>query len=215
MKFKPEMLDVYLVIGTQNTDNSAKHLLAIVQAACAAGVTAVQYREKDGSQLSDTERVELGKLIHKITQKYAVPLFVDDDYELAKTIGAEGLHVGQTDEKVHVIRKQSPDLIIGLSIHDLAELQSSATELELVDYIGVGPIFPTHSKKDVKASIGVAGLDKVAAHTNLPIVAIGGIHTNNVAELKNAPIDGVSVISAITKSDDIDQTVQILKARGN
>lgn len=214
MKFNSKCLEVYLVIGTQNTENSAKQLLAIVQAACAAGVTAVQFREKDGSQLAEKEKYELGKLVHRITQQYQIPLFVDDDYELAKAIGAEGIHVGQTDEKVHVIRKQSPDLMIGLSVHDLAELKKSTPELALVDYLGVGPIFATTSKQKVKAQIGVNGVTKVAEQTQLPVVAIGGIHTNNVAQLKQAPIAGVAVISAITKSGDINETVQILKKRG-
>lgn len=214
MKFNPKCLTVYLVIGTQNTENSAKQLLATVQAACEAGVTAVQYREKDGSQLAEKEKYELGRLVHQITQRYQIPLFVDDDYELAQAIHAEGIHVGQTDEKVHVIRQQSPELLIGLSVHDLAELKQSEAELKLVDYLGVGPVFATTSKRKVKAPIGVQGLTAVAEHTELPVVAIGGIHSNNVAELKDAPVAGVSVISAITKSDDIDQTVQILKKRG-
>lgn len=214
MKFNPKCLAVYLVIGTQNTENSAKQLLTIVQAACEAGVTAVQFREKDGSQLAEKEKYELGKLVHKITQQYQIPLFVDDDYELAKAIGADGIHVGQTDEKVHVIREQSPDLMIGLSVHDVTELKKSAPELDLVDYLGVGPIFATTSKQKVKAPIGVSGVTKVAEHTQLPIVAIGGIHTNNVAELQEAPISGVSVISAIAKSENIKQTIQILKKRG-
>ncbi|ANZ57772.1 thiamine phosphate synthase [Fructilactobacillus lindneri] len=214
MKFNPQMLQVYLVIGTQNTNNDPQRLLKIVKEALAAGVTAVQYREKDGTTLTKAEKVALGRQLHQITQAKQVPLFVDDDYELARTIGAEGIHVGQSDTRADVIHQLAPDLMMGLSVHNLEELERSRSLLPVVDYLGVGPIFATASKIKVKDPIGMQGLDDVITQTSKPVVAIGGIHENNVTDFKTEKVTGVAVISAITKSSDIKNTVQILKQRG-
>ncbi|USS88904.1 thiamine phosphate synthase [Fructilactobacillus cliffordii] len=214
MKFKPAMLQVYLVIGTQNVGHQPARVLQVVQQALAAGVTAVQFREKDGSQLDAAERAQLGQAIHQLTQSADVPLLVDDDVQLAEQIGAEGVHVGQTDDTVGPIRAHHPDWIIGLSVHNEAELQASQADLPQVDYLGVGPVFATDSKPDAQAPIGVAGLQAVQAQTELPLVAIGGISENNVHELSAVPTIGVSVISAITQSSDLQKTVQLLKTKG-
>ncbi|GAP02567.1 thiamine-phosphate synthase [Fructobacillus pseudoficulneus] len=210
MKFQPESLRVYLVIGSQNVDDNPAEVVRIVQEACAAGVTAVQYREKDHSKLNQAQTVALGQQIRSITEAAGVPLYVDDDLPLALAIGADGIHVGQGDTPVTEIHAVAPNLLIGLSVHDLDELANSKADLAVVDYLGVGPVYTTTTKEKAKAAILPAGVASVAAKTDLPIVAIGGIQTGNVVTLAGSPIAGVAVISAITASADIAQSVQIL-----
>ncbi|USS88015.1 thiamine phosphate synthase [Fructilactobacillus hinvesii] len=214
MKFNSAMLQVYLVIGTQDVDNQPNRLLDVVKQALAAGVTAVQFRDKDGSRLHEAERVELGRKVHQLTTAANVPLFIDDNVQLTEQVGAEGIHVGQTDANVAPLREQHPDWLIGLSVHNVAELNASAPALPLVDYLGVGPVFATTSKPDAKQPIGVAGVQAVQKQTALPLVAIGGINTTNVSDLQAVPEVGVSVVSALAKSDDITKSVQILKSKG-
>ncbi|WP_413627192.1 thiamine phosphate synthase [Fructilactobacillus vespulae] len=214
MKFKPEMLKIYLVIGTQNVSNSEEKLLEIVEKACKSGVTTIQFREKDGSLLNYSEKVTLGKKIHEVTQRYEIPLFVDDDFELASAISAEGIHVGQSDERVFKIRQQNKNIMIGLSIHSLSDLAKSRLELKDCDYVGIGPLFKTSSKSDAQFPIGMAKLEEIVQKVSLPTVAIGGINLTNISQLKNSQINGVAVISAITQSSNIEATVQTLKRGG-
>ncbi|WP_301335578.1 thiamine phosphate synthase [Lactobacillus acetotolerans] len=164
--------------------------------------------------LNTEEKINLGKKIHHLTKKAGVPLFVDDDYDLAKAINAEGIHVGQSDTDPRGIYRKSPDLIIGLSVHNLAELKASQPALKVVDYLGTGSVYVTTSKKEKIPPVGVSGVKKVAENTDLPIVAIGGIQEDNVATLKDAPIAGIATISAITKSNNVARTVKVLKQRG-
>ncbi|MCL0312160.1 thiamine phosphate synthase [Apilactobacillus sp. TMW 2.2459] len=185
MKSNKKMLDVYFIIGTQNVDNSTSKLLDIVEQACVSGVTSVQFREKDGSLLNFSEKIKLGKSIHKITKKYNIPLFIDDDVNLAIAVNAEGIHVGQSDENVKNIKNKYPRLKIGLSIHDLNELNKCHSILKLVDYIGVGPIFRTNSKNNINSPIGVDSLSSIAKKVDVPVIAIGGINVENVNNLKS------------------------------
>lgn len=211
MNFDPASLTVYLVVGSQNVNDDPNEVIRVVQEACDAGVTAVQYREKDHSKLNQAEKVALGQKIRSITKAANVPLYVDDDLPLALAIQADGLHVGQGDTPVRAIHEVAPDLLLGLSVHDLKELSASEADFAVVDYLGVGPAFATTSKEKVKEAIGPDDVLAVASKSPLPIVAIGGIHEENCQELAELPIAGVAVISAITASDDIQRSVQKLR----
>ena len=139
-----------------------------------------------------------------------MPFIVNDDVSLAKEINADGIHVGQDDAKVKEIAQYFTDKIIGLSISDLDEYAKS--DLTHVDYIGVGPIYPTPSKHDsayTSRSKMIATFKEM--NPQLPIVAIGGINTNNVAPIVEAGANGISVISAISKSENIEKTVNRFK----
>ncbi|WP_162257631.1 thiamine phosphate synthase [Fructilactobacillus florum] len=214
MKFKPEMLQVYLVIGTANVDYRVDRLLAVVAAAVRLGVTAVQFREKDQSRLTFAEQVQLGRAVHRLTAAQQVPLFVDDNFKLAQAVGAEGLHLGQTDPWPALKQKQQANLMVGLSVHDFTELNQSRSLLPYIDYLGVGPVFATKTKSDAKAPIGTSGLMDMVQQTDLPLVAIGGISERNVWKLKTIPIAGVAVISAITTSSKLATTIRTLKLQG-
>ncbi|CAK8054861.1 thiamine phosphate synthase [Eupransor demetentiae] len=213
MKFDSASLQVYLVIGSQNVGGKPEEVLRIAREACAAGITALQYREKDGSKLNQQEKLNLGKELRTITAKYQVPLYVDDDLELALAIDADGIHVGQADTKVPQIKAAAPQLMLGLSVHNLDELTKSRSVLGQVDYLGVGPVFATNSKAQAKEPIGPAGLQEVCSQSPLPVVAIGGIKCHNADQVAGKGAAGIAVISAITASNNIAEIVKELKEK--
>lgn len=203
--FDPNMLKVYLVGGTQDVGNAPDRFLHDVETALQADVTAFQYREKDGSQLSKTEITNMAVKLRKLTQRYHVPYFIDDDEELALQVGADGVHVGQKDQRIEkVIQRAAGKLLIGYSCNTAAEI-AKANHLAAVDYVGTGPVFPTNSKGDADPAIGTEQLAQLNTASHHPMVAIGGISHNNLAAVLNTGVAGVAVISMILGSQDISQ----------
>ena len=135
-----------------------------------------------------------------------MPFIVNDDIELALEIDADGVHVGQDDLGVDEIRKLMSNKIIGLSIGNEEELKQS--KVEYVDYVGVGPVYVTQSKDDAGGAIGYEGLELMRKLLpQMPLVAIGGIQTQHIKDVMKTNVDGVSIISAISYSDNIEKTV--------
>ena len=125
---------------------------------------------------------------------------------MALEIDADGVHVGQDDLGVDEIRKLMPNKIIGLSIGNEEELKQS--KVEYVDYVGVGPVYVTQSKDDAGGAIGYEGLELMRRFLpQMPLVAIGGIQTQHIKDVMKTNVDGVSIISAISYSDNIEKTV--------
>ncbi|MFD1020690.1 thiamine phosphate synthase [Thalassobacillus hwangdonensis] len=196
----------YFVMGSQNCDRDSCEVL---EEAVRAGITAFQYREKGQGSLEGAEKLALGRKLREICRKHGILFFVNDDVELVDPLEADGIHVGQDDLSAEELRRRFPDRIIGLSISNLAELERSP--IEVVDYVGVGPMFATTTKEDAKKPVDVHFLEKVKhVYPDLPTVGIGGINETNAADVLEAGADGVAVISVITKSDDILRTVQNL-----
>ncbi|MBW1606281.1 thiamine phosphate synthase [Lactobacillus sp. Sy-1] len=210
MKFNPEMLKVYFIGGTQNINGDRDRFLHQLTIACQSGITMFQYREKDHGALTGADRLALGKQVREITSKYSIPLIVDDDFELARQINADGIHVGQSDTPIQEVVKEADGMIVGLSVHNPEELIASG-DLTGVDYLGVGPIFATSSKDNAKAPIGLDGLFQMNQATLKPIVAIGGIHEDNVDAVLKHSVSGVAVISDIMQSKNIPLTIKHLK----
>ncbi|MEJ6401137.1 thiamine phosphate synthase [Nicoliella sp. Es01] len=210
MKFNPDMLRVYFIGGTQNIGGDKAKFIEQLTTACQSGITMFQYREKGKGALVGQERLELGQTVRDITKQYGVPLIVDDDLALARAIDADGIHVGQSDTPIQEIVKQADGMIVGLSVHDPNELMNSG-DLTGVDYIGVGPIYATNSKDDAKQPIGLDGLFTMNQATLKPIVAIGGIHEDNVDAVLKHSVSGVAVISDIMQSKNIPLTIKHLK----
>ena len=126
---------------------------------------------------------------------------------MALEIDADGVHVGQDDLDVDEIRKLMPNKIIGLSIGNEEELKQS--KVEYVDYVGVGPVYVTQSKDDAGGAIGYEGLELMRKLLpQMPLVAIGGIQTQHIKDVMKTNVDGVSIISAISYSDNIEKTVR-------
>ena len=203
--FNKELLKLYFICGT--TTCLGKDLYTVVEDALKGGITLFQFREKGKGALEGKEKLELAVKIQDLCKKYNVPFIVNDDIELALEIDADGVHVGQDDLGVDEIRKLMPNKIIGLSIGNEEELKQS--KVEYVDYVGVGPVYVTQSKNDAGGAIGYEGLELMRKLLpQMPLVAIGGIQTQHIKDVMKTNVDGVSIISAISYSDNIEKTVR-------
>ena len=203
--FNKELLKLYFICGT--TTCLGKDLYTVVEDALKGGITLFQFREKGKDALEGKEKLELAIKLQNLCKKYNVPFIVNDDIELALEIDADGVHVGQDDLGVDEIRKLMPNKIIGLSIGNEEELKQS--KVEYVDYVGVGPVYVTQSKDDAGGAIGYEGLELMRKLLpQIPLVAIGGIQTQHIKDVMKTNVDGVSIISAISYSENIEETVR-------
>src|SRR5690625_2223820 len=146
---KKKHLRKYFIMGSQNCDRDPEYIL---QEALEAGITAFQFREKGQGSLVGEEKVKLGKKLRHLCFTHQIPFFINDDVELAEKLEVDGIHVGQEDTDVEVIRTKFPDLMIGLSVSNRKELERSP--IHHIDYIGAGPIYATHTKEDAKQVVG-------------------------------------------------------------
>ncbi|MFW6028947.1 MAG: thiamine phosphate synthase [Halanaerobiales bacterium] len=186
---------------TEEKLSKGRTTLEVVKKALAGGVDVVQLRDKN---LSLRERYQLGKKIRKFTLKKDVSFIVNDRVDLALALGADGVHLGQNDIPLKEAKKLlAPDKIIGISANTVRDAKTA--EEGGADYLGVGAIFPTESKKGKKsnAGIGLKGLKKIRNKTNLPLIAVGGLKPENYKEVLEAGADTISVISALTMAEDI------------
>ncbi|QIM68114.1 thiamine phosphate synthase [Basfia succiniciproducens] len=211
------MLSVYFIAGSQDCRHlpgePTENLLTILQRALEAGITCFQFREKGEQSLACDPQLKrrLALKCLQLCRQFQVPFIVNDDVELALSIQADGIHVGQKDTAVETILRNARNKpIIGLSINTLAQALANKDRQD-IDYFGVGPIFPTNSKADHSPVVGMnfirqirqLGIDK-------PCVAIGGIKEESAAILRRLGTDGVAVISAISHSVNIANTVKTL-----
>lgn len=203
-------LSVYFICGTQDFGGDVKQALQTIEEALKSGVTMFQLREKGEGSLTGEVKAQFAKHVQALCKQYKVPFIVNDDMDLAEALDADGVHIGQDDDPIEEVRERFGKKIIGLSIHNLDEYMIS--NVRLADYIGVGPIHGTQSKADAKGAVGYEGVAKIRQFDrSVPIVAIGGITAADVAPLKAAGANGVSVISAITKASDVAKAVDELK----
>lgn len=182
--------------------------LDVVREILAAGVKIVQYREKDASKKHKyQECLEMRRL----TRQAGALFIVNDDVDIALAVRADGVHVGQDDLPVEVVRRLvGPDMLIGLSTH--SPEQARAAVQSGADYIGVGPIFATSTKKDVCAPVGLKYLKYVAKHIDIPFVAIGGIKEHNLAQVVQAGARCIAMVTEIVGAPDIPKKIAALKA---
>ncbi|MEG0471698.1 MAG: thiamine phosphate synthase [Solibacillus sp.] len=204
---KRHELEVYFIMGTVNCSGDP---LVILEKALQAGITLFQLREKGEGALTGAALVAFAKSCQKLCRQYNVPFIINDHVELALEIDADGIHIGQDDTDLTQIRMPFPNKWIGVSVHSMEEMDAAVQDG--ADYVGIGPIFETQSKLDAQDAAGVTFLSQARkAYPTYPIVAIGGITTKDVYEVRAAGADGVAVISAICQSDDIQAAVKALK----
>jgi len=195
----PDQWQTYLV--TQESLSAGRPTTDIVEAAIEGGVDAVQLREKG---LDIGTRYELGRELRELTTEAGVDLIVNDRVDLAHAIGADGVHLGQSDLPVSAAREiLGPEAIIGASVSTVSEARLAA--ITGANYLGVGAVYGTDSKPDAETADKALGLDRLAdvvAAVRIPIVAIGGITPDNATAAVDAGADAVAVISAIAGADD-------------
>jgi len=202
----PRDCSLYLV--TDRALCGARPLESVVEAAVRGGVTAVQLRDK---HCSTRDFVETGRVLKILLGTLRVPLIVNDRVDVALEIGADGVHLGQSDMDYHAARGLlGAHAIIGLSVETMEQAeQASGWD---VDYLGVGPIFATATKPDAAPPWGLerlAALRQVSRHV---LVAIGGIDATNAGKVVAAGADGIAVVSAICATRDPEQAARELRA---
>ena len=201
-----ESLSLYAVTDRHWLKNET--LASQVEKAIIGGASFVQLREKNAGE---QEFYELAVDVQKVCRKYNVPFVINDNVELAKKIDADGVHVGQSDMNVPDVRSIiGKDKILGVSAQTVE--QALLAERQGADYLGVGAVFATSSKDD-EDSVSYEVLKNICAAVKIPVVAIGGITSENVIQLKGSGIAGISVISAIFAKDDITGAARILKQK--
>ena len=186
-----------------------ERLLAVAEAALQGGVSVLQLR---GHKTAWSKRVwyDTALAVKARCAAHQVPFIINDQVDIALAVGADGVHIGQSDLPAAVVRRLiGNERILGLSTHSVAQVQ--AVDSGIVDYIGMGPVFPTRSKADADPAIGLDGLAAMVAAKRLPGVAIGGINTDNVAAVRAINPDGIAVIGAICGAADALAATQALQ----
>ena len=200
--------DLLLYAVTDRSWLNGETLYAQVEKALKGGVTFVQLREK---ALDEQAFLEEAKEIQKLCAQYHVPFVINDNVEIAAQIGADGVHVGQSDMEAGDVReKLGPDRIIGVSAQTVE--QAVRAQERGADYLGVGAVFPTGSKADA-VEVSHETVRAITEAVDIPVIAIGGITKDNVSEFSGTGICGIAVISAIFAQEDIEGAARVLKKR--
>jgi thiamine-phosphate pyrophosphorylase len=173
-------------------------IVAVAEAMIKGGVDLIQLR---GKERTIDELVELAAELHRLTARSSTPLIVNDHAEIAREAAVEGVHVGQEDDSIEVVRqKAGRELLVGKSTHSLK--QALSAQREGADYIGFGPIFATPTKPDY-APIGLSDIKRVHTEVSLPIFCIGGLNIDNLQSVIDAGAKRVVMVSALLKAHSI------------
>lgn len=213
MKYSKEQIRnamLLYAVTDQSWLKDGETLLDVVKEVLKNGATFLQIREKD---LTEADFETEAKKLQDICREYHVPYVVNDNVEIAIKIGADGVHVGQSDIKGRDIRALiGSDKILGISAGTVEE--AIAAEQAGADYIGVGAVFGTSTKKNAR-NMSIDRLKEIVEAVDIPVVAIGGINTSNISELAGSKVDGVAVVSAIFAAEHPGEATKnlLLKAK--
>ena len=199
--------DLLLYAVTDRSWLRGETLYDQAEKALKGGATMLQLREKD---LCKTDFLSEAEQLKSLCRRFGVPFIVNDDVEIAAAIGADGVHVGQSDMEAGRVRTLlGPDKILGVSAQTVEE--ALLAQKRGADYLGVGAVFPTDTKKDADA-VSYDTLRAICRAVSIPVVAIGGITKDNVPRLAGSGIAGVSIVSAIFATPDIERAATELKS---
>lgn len=196
-----EAFRLYLV--TNRYQDSVESFLEKIETACRSGVTIVQLREKN---LTTNQYYQLAKQVKEITDAYQVPLIIDDRLDVCLAVDAAGLHIGDDELPVSVARKVlGPDKILGVT----AKTVKRALEAEEggANYLGTGAIFPTTTKENAPITL-ISTLKTICQRVAIPVVAIGGLTSENIDQLIGTGIAGVAVVRDLMQAEDIEAKTQ-------
>ncbi len=205
------VLDTGLYCLTAEEYSLGRSNIDVVGQMIDAGVKLIQYREKEKSM---KEKYNECTQIRKMTQTAGVFFIVNDHVDLAMVVDADGIHVGQEDLPVSEIRRiTGGKMAIGLSTHSVDQAKDAVEKG--VDYIGVGPVFKTTTKKDVCDPVGFGYLEYVVNNIDIPFVAIGGIKENNVGDIIKRGARCVAMVTEIVGANDIGKTINTIRNKIN
>ena len=175
-----------------------------------SGIRVVQYREKEKSARRMFEECIA---IRELTANNDITFIVNDRVDLAVAVGADGVHIGQEDLPPEKVREQvGAEMVIGLSTHSPAQAEAAMRIFGIIDYIGVGPIFATKTKKDVCEPVGLEYLEYVVNNISLPFVAIGGIKHHNIGVVRASGARMISLVTEIVSASDVAAMVNSIRA---
>lgn len=206
MSLHPFPYQLYLVIS--EADCIGKNILTVAEQAILGGVDIIQLREKNSSTVEFLKRT---RQLIEITDKYNIPLIINDNIEVTKNINVAGIHVGNSDAEPIYLRQQPflQNKIIGYSIEYLSQLENEQTAVS--DYLGISPVFRTNTKSDTVTEWGLEGITKIRQLTEKPLVAIGNVNLTNTKDIINAGADCIAVVSAICSADNPQKAAYELK----
>lgn len=202
-------MDWTLYVITDRMLSRGKSHPEVARAAIEGGATIIQLRDKEAST---RELIEAGLALRKLAREREVAFMVNDRVDVAMTVEADGVHVGQDDMPAKLARKlMGPGKIIGVSTSTVEE--ALGAEADGADYVSASPVFTTPTKPDTPPPTGLEGLRAIAEAVHVPVIAIGGINESNVEEVVKAGADGVAVISAVVAAPDIAEAARRLRKR--
>jgi thiamine-phosphate pyrophosphorylase len=190
---KPKNIDYSLYLVTDRGLARGRSTFEVVKAAVSGGVTCIQLREKDCSTL---EFIEQAQAIKNFLGARKIPLIINDRLDVALAVGADGVHLGQSDMPLEMAE----------SVQDAIEAENGGA-----DYLGVSPIYATPTKTDTAPPLGLQGLREIKNRVKIPLVGIGGLNKSNAVEVIRNGADGVAVVSAIVAADDPETAAMNLK----
>ncbi|MED3909078.1 thiamine phosphate synthase [Peribacillus simplex] len=192
---KKSQIDLSLYLVTEESIALEK-LTKIIAESVSGGVSIVQLREKNNSSLSFYKKASALK---QLLNELSIPLIINDRVDIALAVAADGIHIGQDDLPLPVVKQMVPeDMIVGVSVSTLEEALEA--ERNGADYIGVGSVFPTKTKQDATL-MAIGDLEEICRSVSIPAVAIGGITADNISALSNSGLSGTAVVSAIMNAD--------------
>ena len=207
-EMKPLDLLLYLVLDP-DLCGGAEGMVRTARLAAENGATVVQLRAPNWKK---RQWLATARELKSVLEPFGVPLIINDHIDIALAVDADGVHVGQDDMPVADVRRLiGPDKWLGLSVTNA--VQMAEVPYELVDYLGIGPVYPTGTKSDAAPVVGVSAFAELVAESRLPVVGIGGIQVGNCLPLVQAGAKGVAVVSAICGQEDPVRATKVLLER--
>jgi len=200
-------IDTSLYLVTARYGESETVFLQKIEEACKNGVTLVQLREKD---LTTYAYYSLAQKVKNVTDRYQIPLIIDDRVDICLAIDASGVHIGDDELPVKVTRQLIGDKILGVSAKNVSQAQKA--QLSGADYLGVGAMFSTTTKEDAQMT-SFETLQQIIQEVSIPVVAIGGITEERIASFDHMGVQGIAVVSEIMKANDIGKKIRQMKEK--
>lgn len=194
---------LYLI--TDENSLKGRDFYEAIEEGILGGVSLIQLREKNSTSLEFYQRA---KAVKQITEKYQIPLIINDRIDVALAVDADGVHLGQRDIPARVARGLLGNKLMGISTATMEEALKA--QAEGADYIGVGALFPTATKADTRR-VTLDEIKNIKARVSIPVVGIGGINEENLPKVMATGIDGVAVASVILSSASIKTTAEALR----
>lgn len=196
-----------LHLVTDRSLSQGRSLAEVVQQAVAGGVTCVQLREKS---CSTREFLDEALALKALLQPLGLPLIINDRVDIALAVGADGVHLGQTDMPIsHARRLLGPDCLIGISAESVEDAVKA--EQQGADYIGISPVFSTPTKTDTAPALGLDGVRRIRELVRITLVGIGGINLSNARQVLASGADGVAIVSAIMAAESPRLAAEVIR----